>query len=140
MATKKNTPTEDKVSNLDKMKNFFGTVTENVIEGATIVTEAIKDNSAKAYVASAEIVEDANDKIHTYSDKILLQKEIKNMESRQVQLMNEFGAITIEHYVNSDSLHKAFLTTKAVSTIVEEYKENKSKIVLIEKKLKKISN
>lgn len=140
MATKKNTPTENKVSNLDKMKNFFGTVTENVIEGATIVTEAIKDNSAKAYVASAEIVEDANDKIHTYSDKILLQKEIKNIESRQVQLMNEFGAITIEHYVNSDSLHKAFLTTKVVNTIVEEYKENKSKIVLIEKKLKKISN
>lgn len=126
-------------STIDSLKNFFGNVAENVKEGATLVTESIKDNSAKAYVAGSELVEEANEKIHQYSDKISLQKEQKNIETRQTEIVSEFGAITLEHYIKSGNLHKAFLTNKSVEDMVNEYKSNEKILVAIAKKIKKLN-
>ena len=126
-------------STIDSLKNFFGNVAENVKEGATLVTESIKDNSAKAYVAGSELVEEANEKIHQYSDKISLQKEQKNIETRQTEIVSEFGAITITHYIESGNLHKAFLTNKSVEDMVNEYKSNEKILVAIAKKIKKLN-
>lgn len=138
MAAKKDTTknTESK-STIDSLKDFFGSVTENVKEGVELVTEKIKDNSAKVYVAGTEIVEEANDRIHQYSDKISLEKELKRLESRQSKLINEFGAITLPHYVKNETLHKAFLTTKIVEDVVNEFKSNTKDINAVVKKLKK---
>lgn len=139
MATKKNTAKQEvKASPLASIKNFFETVSENVIEGATLVTEKIKDNSAKAYVAGSELVEEANEKIHNYTDKISLEKEQKRIEGRQVSISNEFGKLTLAHYLKNDSLHKAFLNQKGIESLVEEHKANQKELNAIAKKLKNI--
>ena len=136
MAAKKSTKkNNDSTSTVDKLKSFFESVTENVKEGASIVSEKIKDNSAKAYVASA-----ANEKIHVYTDKISLQSELKKLETRQIEISNEFGALTLEHYVEIGTLHKAFLSKKAIEDLVNEYKFNNKDIISITKKIKKLNN
>ena len=141
MAAKKSTKkNNDSTSTVDKLKSFFESVTENVKEGASIVSEKIKDNSAKAYVASAELVEEANEKIHVYTDKISLQSELKKLETRQIEISNEFGALTLEHYVEIGTLHKAFLSKKAIEDLVNEYKFNNKDIISITKKIKKLNN
>jgi uncharacterized membrane protein YgaE (UPF0421/DUF939 family) len=140
MATKKNTTQKKEGNPLDTIRNFFETVTENVIDGATIVSEKIKDNSAKAYVASTELVEDINEKIHLYTDKVSLQKEQTKIQDRQAVLTNAFGALSLQHYLKNDSLHKSFLTTKAVSTLVDEFKANEKNLNTIEKKLNKLNS
>jgi hypothetical protein len=55
-----------------------------------VVTEK-KKTQVKAYVASAEIVEEANQRIHSYTDKMSLQKEEKNIEERQQEIIFNFG-------------------------------------------------
>lgn len=140
MANKKKTPKQvEKTSALSTIKNFFETVSENVLEGATLVTEKIKDNSAKAYVAGSELVEEANERIHKYTDKISLEKEQKRLESQQLMLSNKFGALTLAHYLKNDSLRKTFLGQKSIDSIVEEYKANQQDLIAIEKKLKKLT-
>ena len=138
MATKKIT-NKKSVSKIDSIKKFFGSVTENVIEGATLVTETIKDNSAKAYVASTELVEEANQRIHLYTDKISLEKEEKNIIKRQKEIFGEFGEKSLSHYVKNESLHKAFLNTKSISELVDEFKGNQKNLNSISKKLKQLN-
>lgn len=140
MAKKKQTTTNKKtVSKLDTIKSFFGNVTDNVIEGATLVTEKIKDNSAKVYVVGSELVEEANQRIHDYSDKVSLQKEESKIQERQHELTLLFGEKTLNQYLTKDSVQKAFLTTKSMQELVEEFKGNKKNLVAIEKKLKKLN-
>lgn len=141
MATKKTNikPKDTSSSPLKSIKNFFENVTENVIEGATLVSEKIKDNSAKAYVAGSELVEEANEKIHNYSDKVSIEKEQKRLNTRQISLSNQFGATTLAHYLKNDSLHKTFLNQKAIENLVNEYKANHKDLVSLEKKLKKLN-
>jgi hypothetical protein len=136
MATKKS---NKEISSLDKLKNLFGTVKENVIEGATVVTDKIKEKSAEVYVAGSELVEDANDRIHMFTDKVSLQREQKTIESRQKEIHAKFGKIALTHYAKNDSLHKAFLTTKTVDDLVNEFKTNVKDLNSITKKLKKIN-
>lgn len=140
MAKKKQTTTTKKsVSKLDSLKSFIENVTDNVIEGATLVSEKIKDNSAKVYVAGSELVEEANQRIHDYSDKVSLQKEEKKILERQEELTYLFGEKTLNQYLTKDSVQKAFLTTKVMQEIVEEYKGNNKNLNAIERKLKKLN-
>lgn len=144
MANKKTSDkkTSDKksISALDSIKNFIGNVTDNVIEGTAVVTEKLKDSSAKAYVASSEIVEEANQRIHLYTDKISLQKEEKIITERQQEIIMSFGTKSLSHYVKTDTLHKPFLTGNEIAPLVEEYKGNIKNLISIEKKLKKLNN
>ena len=137
---KKAAKIEKEVSKLDSIKSFFSSVTENVVDGAAVVTESIKNNKKKMYVAGTEIVEDANDKIHQYSDKVLFQNEKKKMEARQKEIEYEFGSLTLAHYLANESLHKSYLTTKAVDTLVQEFSENGKAIVALDKKIKKLNS
>ena len=141
MATKKQTSKNNKSgSTLDSLKNFIENVTDNVIEGATLVSEKIKDNSAKAFVAGSELVDEASQRIHDYSDKVSLQKEEKNITVRQSEIIFEFGEKTLNQYLKKDSVQKAFLTTKAVQDLVTEYNGNLKNLNSIEKKLKKLNS
>ncbi|MCW2119110.1 hypothetical protein [Flavobacterium sp. 7A] len=139
MATKKNSD-KNTTSAFDTLKNFIGNVTDNVIEGTAVVTDKIKDSSAKAYVASTELVEDANQRIHSYTDKISLQKEEKSIIERQKEITADFGERTINQYIKTDTLHKPFLTTAEMTELVEEYKGNKKNLNSITKKLKKLNS
>jgi hypothetical protein len=113
-------------------------VTENVAEGATFVTEKVKETTAKAYVASAELVEEANEKIHQFTDKQSLNKEKHRIEEAQANLTLKFGDITLQHYLKNESLHRAFLNTKAVTNLVLKYKANEKQLLNVEKELKKL--
>ncbi|WP_366186833.1 hypothetical protein [Flavobacterium ovatum] len=139
MANKK-TSDKKSTSTFDSIKNFIDNVTENVIEGTAVVTEKIKDSSAKAYVASAELAEEANQRIHLYTDKVSLQKEEKSILERQKAVIFEFGEKSLTHYIKTDTLHKPFLNTSEVSTLIEEYRGNLKNLISIEKKLKKLNN
>jgi hypothetical protein len=139
MANKK-TSDKKSTSAFDSLKNFIGTVTENVIEGTAVVTEKIKDSSAKAYVASAELAEEASQRIHLYTDKVSLQKEEKSIQERQKEIIFEFGEKTLIHYIKTDTLHKPFLNTTEVGALVEEFKANQKNLISIEKKIKKLNN
>ncbi len=124
--------------------NFFqkliGNVAENVKEGALLVGEKVTETSAKAYVASTELVTETSEKIHEYTEKQTLLKEEKIILEQQQQLKLSFGDISLNHYLINDSLHKSFLTTKAVKVLVEKYKSNEKRIVAIHKEIKKIEN
>lgn len=128
------------VSTFESLKSFLNTVTENVVEGASVVTESIKNNTAKVYVAGSDIVEDANDKIHQYSDKVSLQSEKKKTQSRQKEIEAKFGALALNHYITNESLHKAYLTTKAIDSLIEEYRENIKIMIVLDKKIKKLNS
>jgi hypothetical protein len=60
--------------------------------------------------------------------------------SRQEELKFAFGELALAHYLANDSLHKAFLTTKAISTLVEEFKANEKAIGIIQSEIKKLEN
>ncbi|WP_372754815.1 hypothetical protein [Mariniflexile sp.] len=148
MATKKitKTTTKDK-SNKGFLKSLIENVTENVAEGATyvaegasFVTEKFKETTAKAYVASAELVEEANEKIHHFTDKQALNKEKHKLEAAQETLTFKFGELTLAHYLKNDSLHKTFLNTKAIDNLVLEYKANQKLLLKVEKQLIKLEN
>jgi hypothetical protein len=139
MANKKNSEKKS-TSAFDSIKNFLGNVTDNVIEGTAVVTEKIKDSSAKAYVASTEIVEEANQRIHSYTDKISLQKEEKNIEERQQEIIFAFGEKTLKQYIKTDTVHKPFLTSTEMTILVDEFKGNEKNLLSIAKKLKKLNN
>ncbi len=113
-------------------------VSENVAEGASFVSEKVKETTAKAYVAGAEFVEETNEKIHQFTDKQSLLKEKKRLEEEQAELTSNFGEITLMHYLKNDSLHKTFLNTKAVNDLVLEYKASDKQLISVKKALKKL--
>ena len=140
MAAKKETPKEKGF-----LQKLIDNVTENVIEGATLVGEKVTEvgekvaeTSAKAYVAGSELVSEASEKIHDFTEKQALQKEQRGLLDRQDVLNFEFGKVTLEHYLKNDSLHKAFLTTKVVSSLVEEYQANEKRLKVVAKAIKKL--
>jgi len=122
------------------IKKFIDNVAENVKEGASFVGEKVAETSAKAFVASSELVAETSEKIHDYTEKQSLQKAEKKILGRQNELKLEFGELTLEHYLKNDSLHKSYLTTKTINQIVEEFVENEKKIKEINLELKKIEN
>jgi tRNA U54 and U55 pseudouridine synthase Pus10 len=117
-------------------KGFFKKVLDNITEGATVVSEKVKEASAKAYVAGSEIASETSEKIHEFTEKQALHKEEKNINDKQEDLKYMFGKLTLEHYLKNDSLHKSFLTTKAVGDIVENFKANQKRLKAIAKELK----
>lgn len=126
-------------------KKLFENVTENVKEGASLVGEKVgevgeivAESTAKAYVAGSELVAETSDKIHDYTEKQTLQKEENKLKERISELKFEFGQLTLAHYLKNDSLHKAFLTTKPVENIVNEYKKNEKRLKAISKAIKKL--
>lgn len=126
----------------DKEKSFvkklMKDVTENVKEGAAFVGGKIAKTSAKAYVAGSELVTETSDKIHDFTEKNTLQNEEKKIFARQDELKSKFGELTLAHYLKNDSLHKSFLTTTTVNSIVDEYKANEKRIKEIINEIKKL--
>ncbi|MFO7702441.1 MAG: hypothetical protein R6V37_05560 [Psychroflexus maritimus] len=125
---------------LNKGKGFFKQIVDNVSEGASLVTEKIKETSAKAYVSGNELVESTNEKIHNFTDRQALTKEKNKLEEQQEELTYNFGKQTLQNYLSEGHLHKVFLTKKAVNDIVETYKENAKRIKTLEKDIKKLDN
>jgi hypothetical protein len=119
-------------------QKFIDNVTENVKEGASFVGEKVAETSAKAYVASSELVSETSEKIHDFTEKQTLQKAEKIITARQKELKLKFGELTLTHYLTNDSLHKSFLSTKAIRQIVDEYLENEKHLKEISVELKKI--
>jgi hypothetical protein len=130
--------TDNKNQKKGFISKFFGNVAENVIEGATLVGEKVAETSAKAYVASTELVSETSEKIHDFTEKQELHREEKKLNERQQTLKFSFGEVTLAHYLKNDSLHKTFLTTNAVSEIVDEYNSNQKRLKAIDKEIKKI--
>ena len=122
------------------IKKLINNVAENLKEGATYVGGKVAQTSAKAYVASSELVTETSEKIHEFSEKNTLQKAEKKFLGRQKELKFAFGELTLTHYLTNDSLHKTFLLTKAVSQIVDEFKENEKRINEIAEELEKLEN
>jgi hypothetical protein len=118
-------------------KKFIDNVAENVKEGASFVGEKVADTSAKAFVASSELVAETSEKIHDFTEKQALQKAEKKILVRQEELKLTFGELTLDHYLKNDSLHKSFLTTKAISKVVEEFIENEKQLKEITLELEK---
>ncbi len=123
---------------IDNVSEKLDHVTENVVEGASFVTEKVKETTAKAYVAGTELVEDANEKIHQFTDKQSLNKEKHKLEEAQEELKHSFGSLTLENYLKNDNLNKSFLTTKKVQDVVEAYKENSIQLIKIKKAIKNL--
>ena len=130
--------------NTTEKKGFFkkllDNVTENVKEGASFVGDKVAETSAKAYVASSELVSETSDKIHDFTEKQTLHKEESKIEKRQIEIKHQFGIIAFDHYLKNDSLHKPFLTSKNVEDLVNEFKANEKRMKAIAKELKLIEN
>ena len=140
MKTEKNISKEEKSKKKGLFSRLVGSVAENVKEGASFVGEKVAETSAKAYEAGTELVHETSDKIHDFTEKQSLQKEEDKIEDRQKTLKYAFGELTLTHYLEADSLHKAFLSTKPVEEIVSEYKANQKRMRAIRKEMKEIEN
>lgn len=123
---------------LNKVKSFFKVFTENVKEGAETVAETIKDKSAQAYVASTELIEETNEKIHNYTDKISLEKDIKRLEKEKDYYVLMFGSLTLKHYLKNGNLHKAFLSTEIIEETKNKYLEIERSLKTLKSQLKKL--
>lgn len=119
------------------IKKLIDNVAENVKEGATYVGGKVAETSAKAFVASSDLVSDTSEKIHDFTEKQALQKDEKKILAIQENLKLKFGELTLAHYLENDSLHKSFLTTKGINDLVEEFKANEKRIKEIGKEIKK---
>ena len=136
----KKTDKNSDMDTLNKVKSFFKVFKENVKEGAETVAETIKDKSAQAYVAGTELIEETNEKIHTYTDKISLEKEIKRLEKEKDYYVSMFGSLTLKHYIANGNLHKAFLSTEIIEETKEKYLEIEKKIKSLNRQLKKLKS
>lgn len=121
-------------------KKLFGNVAENVKEGASFVGEKVAETSAKAYVAGTDLVSETSEKIHDFTEKQALHKEENKLKARQLELKHSFGVISFDHFLENDSLHKPFLTSKPIVAIVEEFHANEKRKKEITKELKTIEN
>ncbi len=121
-------------------KKLISDVTDNVKEGATFLGEQIAEKTAKAYVASSELVSETSEKIHEFTEKQAFQKNEKKILNRQEEIKYEFGVLTLAYYLTNDSLHKSFLTTKAVNNLVEEFKANEKEVEIMQSEIKKLEN
>ncbi len=121
-------------------KKLLNDVTDNVKEGATFLGEQIAEKTAKAYVASSELVSETSEKIHEFSEKQTLQKNEKKILARQEEIKYEFGELALAHYLATDTLHKSFLTTKAISSLVEEFMANEKEVEIMQSEIKKLEN
>lgn len=119
------------------IKKLVDDVAENVKEGASFVGKKVAETSAKAFVASSDLVNETSEKIHEFTEKQAFQKNEKKILERQEELKFSFGEKTLAHYLTNDSLHKAYLTTKAVNDIVIEFKENEKRLKEIASEIKK---
>lgn len=128
----------EKDNKSNKGRGFFKQLIDNVSEGANLVTEKVKETTAKAYVSGSELVEDTSEKIHDYTEKQTLVKEKHKLEDQQEELTHSFGALTLENYLSEGHLHKTFLNKKEVNDIVETYKNNAKRIQSINKEIKKL--
>ncbi|MBO0592465.1 hypothetical protein I2486_13745 [Cellulophaga sp. E16_2] len=115
---------------------FIGNISDNVREGATFVGGKVAETSAKAYVTGTEIVHDTSEKIHDFTEKQSLHKEEDKIEERQNTLTLAFGQLCLTQYLETESLHKPFLTADAINGIVTEYKSNAKRMITIQKELK----
>jgi vacuolar-type H+-ATPase subunit H len=58
-------------------------------------------------ICSAEIVEETNQRIHSYTDKMSLQRR-KNIEERQQEIIFNFGEKLLKHYIKTIRYTKPF--------------------------------
>lgn len=130
--------TDNKTEKKGFFSRWIGNVSENVKEGAALVGEKVAETSAKAYVASTELVSETSEKIHDFTDKQDLHREEKKILERQQALKFSFGEKTLAHYLKNDSLHKPFLTTKEITDVVDEYVSNEKRLKNIDKEIKTI--
>lgn len=125
--------------NKEEEKGFFKklieNVTENVVEGAAFVSEKVIETSAKAYEAGSELVAETSEKIHDFTTKQAMQKELNRLTKRQKELVSVFGKSTLEYYLKNDAVKKSFLTTQKMSSLVEEYTSNSTKMEKLENEL-----
>lgn len=121
-------------------KGFFKSFVDNVKEGATFVGEKVAETSAKAYVASTELASEASEKIHDYTEKQTLHKEEHKIEARQIAIKHQFGVVAFDHYIETETLHKPFLTSEPVNVLVEEYKSNIARLEAITIELKELED
>lgn len=121
-------------------KKLLDNVTTNVKEGASFVGEKVAETSAKAYVASTELVSETSEKIHEFTEKQTLHKEEDKIEKRQKDLTNQFGKLALNFYFEKEALNKAFLTSEPANAVIEEHKANTKRLKAITKELKAIEN
>lgn len=121
-------------------KGFFKSITGNIGEGASYISGKFKETSAKAYVAGSEIVDETNEKIHTYTEKQTLLKDKHALEGKQEELIYVFGRYTLTHYLEEGDLDSTFLTGKAIGDIVEQFKKGEKRLKRIEEKIEILEN
>lgn len=121
-------------------KGFFKSLTGNIREGAGYISEKFKERSAKAYVAGTEIVDETNDKIHTYTEKQILLKERHTLEGKQEELIYAFGRHTLTHYLEEGALDDTFLTGEAVGDIVAQFKGDTKRLEAIDENIEILEN
>lgn len=134
----------DTKDNNTEKKGFFkkliDDVSSNVKEGASFIGEKVAETSAKAYVAGSELVSETSEKIHEFTEKQTLHKEEDKIEKRQAKIKHEFGIIAFDHYVENGTLHKPFLTSAPIQSLVDEYTANSTRLAEITKELKTLEH
>ena len=115
-------------------------ITKNIAEGASLVSEKVKETASKAFDAGSQVVEETTEKIQHYTETRSLNKELESVETRQDEIALTFGKTAITQYIKEDSLHKSFLTTKKVDDMVVEFKGNEKLIKKLKKEIKKLEN
>lgn len=124
------------------LEHLIDEVKENISEGTKVlgdksfeVIEIVKEKSGEVYKAGSHAVESVNEKVHDFTEKQKLQKELRGSIELREELILEFGELVFAEYTKNGTVYKRFLTQKKTSKIIEEIKILDSNIKSIDQKL-----
>lgn len=131
---------ENKIEKKGLFKKFIDDITHNVKEGASFVGEKVAETSAKAYVASSELVSETSEKIHDYTEKQSLQKEQNKIKERQKTIKQEFGILSFEEFLKEDNSLNSLKSNETILKLIDEYKANVQRMEAITLEIETLNN
>ena len=129
---------------MSRFSTFLNDIEENITEGARSfqkmsqeVLEEVKDKAEQLYEAGSEKFDQASAIVHNYIDQYQGHREIKSLSEEKTELQAKLGDTLFHEFKKNGSLSKRFLTTKRMTTLMDNIEAVDKKILELGKELDK---
>ncbi|MEM9327261.1 MAG: hypothetical protein AAGA85_16450 [Bacteroidota bacterium] len=129
---------------MSRFSEFLNDIEENITEGARAfkkmsqeVLEEVKDKAEQLYEAGAEKFEQASAIVQNYIDQYEGHKEIKSLSVEKTELQSKLGDTLFHEFKKNGTISKRFLTTKRMTTLMDNIEAVDKKILELGKELDK---
>ncbi len=129
---------------MSRFSEFLNDIEENITEGARAfqkmskeVFEDVKEKAEHLYEAGAEKFEQASGIVQNYIDQYQGHREIKALSDEKTELQAKLGDTLFHEYKKNGTIAKRFLTTKRMSTLMDNIEAVDKKILELGRELDK---